>query len=284
MNVNKIQKKYNFLTPILKEGLIRLGNKMDGGYVVDDLTISEIDTFLSFGLGDGSNTDNTPWSFENDLLKKNPYIEIIIYDHSVSIKDYLRIIIKYLRRFLTFRTNFFELNRRINYLKNYLYFIRLKNVNFFKKKVVGKLNDNGNCINIKKIFRLLEDKKRSIGLKCDIEGSEYYVIEDILHFSQNIQLMIIEFHWTDKKNDLFINLIKKIQKNFEIIHLHGNNFKSVNEEGLPNVIEITFLKKEKINTLKKKYKYNFPIKNLDFPCDPLKKDIEISFDIPNFKS
>ena len=284
MNVNKIQKKYNFLTPILKEGLIRLGNKMDGGYVVDDLTISEIDTFLSFGLGDGSNTDNTPWSFENDLLKKNPYIEIIIYDHSVSIKDYLRIIIKYLRRFLTFRTNFFELNRRINYLKNYLYFIRLKNVNFFKKKVVGKLNDNGNCINIKKIFRLLEDKKRSIGLKCDIEGSEYYVIEDILHFSQNIQLMIIEFHWTDKKNDLFINLIKKIQKNFEIIHLHGNNYKSVNEEGLPNVIEITFLKKGKINTLKKKYKYNFPIKNLDFPCDPLKKDIEISFDIPNFKS
>ena len=284
MNVNKIQKKYNFLTPILKEGLIRLGNKMDGGYVVDDLTITEIDTFLSFGLGDGSNTDNTPWSFENDLLKKNPYIEIIIYDHSVSIKDYLRIIIKYLRRFLTFRTNFFELNRRINYLKNYLYFIRLNNVNFFKKKVVGKLNDNGNCINIKKIFNLLEDKKRLIGLKCDIEGSEYYVIEDILHFSQNIQLMIIEFHWTDKKNDLFINLIKKIQKNFEIIHLHGNNYKSVNEEGLPNVIEITFLKKEKINTLKKKYKYNFPIKNLDFPCDPLKKDIEISFDIPNFKS
>ena len=75
-----------------------------------------------------------------------------------------------------------------------------------------------------------------------------------------------------------------LHKNFEIIHLHGNNYKSVNEEGLPNVIEITFLKKGKINTLKKKYKYNFPIKNLDFPCDPLNKDIEISFDITNFKS
>ena len=27
-------------------------------------------------LGDGSNTDNTPWSFENDLLKLNPNLEI----------------------------------------------------------------------------------------------------------------------------------------------------------------------------------------------------------------
>ena len=98
--------EYNFLTPILKEGLIRLGNKMDGGYVVDDLTITEIDTFLSFGLGDGSNTDNTPWSFENDLLKKNPnvqtvrrlkYLEEVFHLYHINVKKKRDNLIKFLK-------------------------------------------------------------------------------------------------------------------------------------------------------------------------------------------
>ena len=51
---------------------------MDGGYVVDNLTITEIDTFLKFLL-------IILHSFENDLLKKNPYIEIIIYEINLKI-------------------------------------------------------------------------------------------------------------------------------------------------------------------------------------------------------
>ena len=35
-------------------------------------------------------------------------------------------------------------------------------------------------------------------LKCDIEGSEYDLIDDILKFSNKINMLIIEFHWIHK--------------------------------------------------------------------------------------
>ena len=53
MKLNYINEKYNFLAPIIKNKLIRLLNKMDGGYIVDNEIISKLDTFISFGLGNG---------------------------------------------------------------------------------------------------------------------------------------------------------------------------------------------------------------------------------------
>ena len=278
MTLKNINKKYNFLIPIKKNKLVRLGNKMDGGYVVDTDVVSKLDTFVSFGLGNGSNTDNTPWSFEKDLIKINSNIEIYIYDHSVSLKDYFLIILKYLRRFLTFRTNYYEFYKRINYLNNYINFLGLKNVKLFKERVVGTLVKENKEADIKKIFRRLSDKNRVIGLKCDIEGSEYDIIDNLLDYSQKIKLMIIEFHWTDKKNKLFTDLILKLKKKYHIIHIHGNNYRSVNVEGLPIVLEMTFLNKDEFNNDDKlEYIYHFPINHLDYPCDPLNKDITISF-------
>ncbi len=276
--MKNINKKYNFLIPIKKNKLARLGNKMDGGYVVDTDVVSKLDTFVSFGLGNGSNTDNTPWSFEKDLIKTNSNIEIHIYDHSVSLKDYFLIILKYFRRFLTFRTNFYEFYKRINYLRNYINFLRLQNVRLFKEKVVGTLVKENKEADIKKIFRRLSDKNRVIGLKCDIEGSEYDIIDDLLEYTQTIKLMIVEFHWTDKKNRLFTDLIQKLKKKYHIIHIHGNNYRSVNVEGLPIVLEMTFLNKDEFNDEDKlEYNYHFPVNHLDYPCDPLNKDITISF-------
>ena len=94
MKLNKIDKKYNFLIQIKKGNLIRLGNKMDGGYIVDRSSILKINTFLSFGLGDGSNTDNTPWSFENDLLKLNPNLEIFIFVSHQMLERYALLLIQ----------------------------------------------------------------------------------------------------------------------------------------------------------------------------------------------
>ena len=278
MKLNYINEKYNFLAPIIKNKLIRFGNKMDGGYVVDNEIISKLDTFISFGLGNGSNTDNIPWSFENDLIKTNSNIDINIYDHSVSLNDYFYIIFKYFRRLLTFRATFKEFYKRVKYLKNYVNFLRLKNVKFFKEKVVGKLSKKSKEADIKKIFTRLSDKNRVIGLKSDIEGSEYDIIGDLLEYSKTIKIMIIEFHWTDKKNILFVDLVKKIKKKYHIIHIHGNNYRSVNSDGLPIVLEITFLNKDEFDKDDKlKYNYNFPINNLDYPCDPSNKDISFSF-------
>ena len=50
-------------------------------------------------LGDGSNTENLPWAFERDLLKLNNNTKIFVYDHTVGLMNYFRVIFKYLRRF-----------------------------------------------------------------------------------------------------------------------------------------------------------------------------------------
>ena len=279
MKVKIIDKKYNFLIPIKTNNLVRIGNKMDGDYVVDKSSINKIDNFISIGLGDGTNTDNAPWSFENDLLKINSNIKISIYDHSVFLNDYFKIIFKYLRRFLTFRTTFSELNKRIKYLIRFLELKNSKKINFYREKVVAKFNSKKNNSNISKIFARLNNNSKLIGLKCDIEGDEYEIIDEVLKYKNYIKLMIFEFHSTDLKNDLFVKCVKMLQEHYHIIHLHGNNHKNINQDGLPNVLEITFLNKENFkNNEKLEYVYNFPIQNLDYPCDPTNDEIKISFE------
>ena len=75
------------------------------------------------------------------------------------------------------------------------------------------------------------------------------MIDQILEYKDQIQMFIVEFHWIDKNEKIFLESIKKIKNYFQIIHIHGNNHYSKNIAGLPAILEITFLKK---NILKKK--------------------------------
>ena len=51
-----------FFYPKKNCNLLRLGNKNDGGYVVEKNSINNSETLLSFGLSDD-------WSFESDFSK-----------------------------------------------------------------------------------------------------------------------------------------------------------------------------------------------------------------------
>ena len=44
-----VDKKYNFLKPIKIPNLIRLGGKLDGGYVVDFKIINKCNNLITFG-------------------------------------------------------------------------------------------------------------------------------------------------------------------------------------------------------------------------------------------
>ena len=63
---------------------------------------------------------------------------------------------------------------------------------------------------------------------------------------------------------------------FKIVHIHANNFHSKLTNGLPKMLEVTFLNskliKENIGHVK-----DFPIDDLDYPCDPRREDISFSF-------
>jgi len=263
-----ISEKYNFLKPVKISKLIRMGRKFDGGYVVDSNIIKNSNNLISLGLG-------SDWSFELDYLKlKNNKIHI--YDHTINSWPYIKDIVKYFRRFVTFKTTYCGFKDRLNNYRKFKEFLNLDNVTFFKEKITYPIK-NKKDTDIDKIFSRI-NKQDNIILKCDIEGSEFEIIEQIIKYSGRIDMLIFEFHWINqsKNKELFIVSIQKLKKNFEIIHLHGNNFNTKSESGLPTVLEIT-LSNNKYKPKEIEYVYNFPIENLDYPNNPFEKDLEFNF-------
>ena len=262
-----MDKKYNFLKPVKNNNLIRLGRNHDGGYVVDENIVKKCDTLITFGLG-------PDWSFELDFIKKNNNVKINMYDYSVSSYPYIKEVIKYLRRFLTFRASLKSVSDRINYLRNYLNFFKINNVTFFKEKITHPIKDRIDT-DVDKVFSRIPTNQRII-LKSDIEGSEYDVMDQIVKHSEKIEMLIFEFHWLDKNEEIFLDSVRKLQKHFDIIHIHGNNHFGKLPTGLPIIIEMTLLNKKYIKN-DKEFVTEFPIAGLDFSNNPFKKDLEFSF-------
>lgn len=263
-----IAEKYNFLKPIKTQKLIRIGEKSDGGYVVDSKIIIDTNNLVSLGFG-------SDWTFELDYLKLKDK-KIHMYDHTTSSWPYIKDIIKYFRRLITFKTTYEGFKLRLDNYLEFKNFLNLNNVNLFSEKIACPII-NKKDTDIKKVFSRIKDEANII-LKCDIEGSEFEIIDQIVEFSNRINMLIIEFHWinyTDNE-EIFIESVKKLKKKFEIIHIHGNNFNNKLETGLPSVVEITLFN-SKYKPDKIEYVYDFPIKNLDYPNNPYEKDLEFSF-------
>ena len=128
---NILDKKYNFLRPLKTDKLIRLGQKMDGGYIVDSDIIDNCDILITFGLGDGSIASGQ-WTFELDFIKRNKNLSIFVYDYTVSSLPYIKKIWKYLKRFLTFRATLESVKIRIKKNVNWSNFIKMRTrLNYF---------------------------------------------------------------------------------------------------------------------------------------------------------
>lgn len=126
----------------------------------------------------------------------------------------------------------------------------------FEKKYLGPFESE--------IFLTLEswikDKapnKSDFILQMDIEGAEYGVI---LNTSSEIlkkfRVLIVEFHELDTLYDKvgydLINLaFTKILKDFEVVHIHPNNWSppiEYQDIAIPPIMEFTFLRKDRIST------------------------------------
>ena len=266
----EVSDKFNFLKPIEYRNMIRLGNKHDGGYVVPDDLTKKTDVLISFGYGYDA-------TFEYDYIRFTGN-KVHIYDHSCNLFYLVKLFLKYLKRFLIFKKKFKDVKYHYTNLKNHLLFIQNKMINFQKRKIVSRKSSNPSAyvmshsageiplfkkdITINKIFD--EINFQNAFLKCDIEGSEYYIIDDILEYQDRIDVITFEFHWVDKNLELFTESIKKILKYFSIVHIHGNNHNPlVKNINIPEVPEITLVNNKFIN--EKKYVTNFPRQNLDNP-------------------
>lgn len=268
-----VSKEYNFLKPVFCDDLTRLGNNFDGGYIVSKKIIENSEILISFGY-------SYEPSFEYDYIK-HASGQVFIYDYSCSS---FKLIERFLESFLKF---IFRINRKkkgpkfyFQTLIEHLSFIKNSRVNFHQKKIIGNFSENKkkffeSTSTIKNIFKKIKHDK--VVLKCDIEGSEYEIIDDFLNYQDKIDLAVIEFHNLEKDLKKFTDGVKKILKYFSIVHIHGNNYNPLlNDVNLPSVPEITFINNRFIKEQKSGNK-NFPIELLDYPNNLSEKDLFFNF-------
>ena len=255
----------SFLKPyhIDNQKLIRVGPKLDGGYVIDKKSILNADVIITCGLNDD-------WEFEKSFLKINTKCMVEAYDHTIDKKFWVE-------RFKKDIIHFFLLKkirlRKIIHMFRYLDYLR-----FFKKHnnhhilKIGSENIHNKEITINKVLKAHEN----VILKVDIEGDEYKILDQILDNSNKINTLIIEFHDIHKDIDRIEEFINK-SKELRLIHIHANNFAGSNKDGDPNVIELTFTNTNKNELSLVKTNKSFPINGLDYKNTHRKQDFLLKF-------
>lgn len=216
--------------------LVYLGNKSikkEDGYLIAIKDIKETEILISIGV-------NKDLKFEKDFYSlKN--LEINVYDKfikkSILLKDILIDLFKYRKIKKSFRN--------IIYFFSYLFFFRDKKKHF--KKYVGNeiLSDNWKIkdeyITIKDIFK--KHKSNNIFLKIDFQGSEYRLLDEILHNQNRICGLVITFRWCD----IHLNKINNFVKNFKLnlLNIKPNKDEVVLFENTYfTSLKLTFSKKE----------------------------------------
>ena len=254
-----------FLAPIESVGLMRVGNPhRDGGYVVPGAAVTESDTLISFGVG-------THWSFESHFKQLNPAANVHAYDHTVGKLRFKRDYQRGLVKFLLFRTSLADLSQRRRIWRSYRAFFSSQATHFQEEIHHGGTKPT--YASIDKVFS--RTRSQSIFLKIDIEGSEYSIIDDVLRYAPRIKCIAIEFHDTEALRDTFCSAVKRWQRAFHIVHLHGTNLNHVAPDGLPNCVEMTFA--AGVAPANSKLRCSLPLAGLDSPNNPKQPDRKLRF-------
>jgi hypothetical protein len=254
-----------FLAPLESEGLARVGSPhTDGGYVVPDAAVRESDALISFGVG-------THWSFESHFNQLNPTAEIHAYDHTVGEPRFRRDYQRGLVKFLLVRTSLADLRKRWHIWRSYRAFFPSRATHF--QEEIHHRGTKSTYASIDKVFA--RTRSQRIFLKIDIEGCEYSIIDDVLRYADRITCIAIEFHDTEALRDTFCSAVKRWQRAFHIVHLHGTNLNHVAPDGLPNCVEMTFA--PGVMPPSAKLRTSLPLAGLDSPNNPKQPDRKIRF-------
>ena len=254
-----------YLRPVVVDDLVRLGGGTDGGYLLPQRLLGEIDAVLSFGLA-------TDWSFEEQLAHLHPRIPIHVYDHTVGAKTYYRAAKSRSLKFLGGRTSFADVRTRWKTYIDYGRFFSGGHRHYAER--VFNRRDNANDATLDIAFGRLSDA-RHVLLKIDIEGGEYRILPALGRFADRIDLLAVEFHDTDPLRPVFEAQLRALLEHFAIVHLHGNNIAGVAEDGLPDALEISFANKR--HRLSEQRRDRLPLAGLDQPNDPKRPDYELVF-------
>jgi hypothetical protein len=234
--VNQLPERLRWLCPVTVPMLTRLGDLMDGGYVVPMSIVEQSSALLSLGLGDN-------WSFDAAWHQLKPKDTIHMYDGTVS-RDNLEITInRPVRNHIDIKGSYDE---------------------FFQgpiKHWQENVGPGAGQISLSTCLTRLGSQK--IFIKMDIEGGEYALISDLINYRDHITGMVMEFHFCNSHRQHFETAVQLLQEHYSIVHLHANNHVDVGNEGLTDCLELTFVNKS-FMPADAKPRTNFYIDGLDF--------------------
>ena len=246
------------------ENLIRIGPKLDGGYILDKRIVHITKKIITCGLNDD-------WEFEKHFSKINSSCEVLAYDHTVNKKFWIERFKKDILHFFLFKK--IRLRKIISIFKYYDYINFFKNKNKHYELKISNENIKNKEITINEI---LKDHDNLI-LKIDIEGDEYNILNQILKNSKKINALLIEFHDIQKNMHLIKKFIEQSNK-LKLVHIHANNYQCIDKDIDPSVIELTFTNIEKIRFEQKITEKKYPIENLDYKNSHRKIDYTLKFE------
>jgi len=241
----KLPSELSWLCPVNVSDLIRLGGLMDGGYLVPKSVVECSNALLSLGLGDD-------WTFDEDWHKLKPNDTIHMYDASVG------------KETLSVRVNSSARNH-LNLPEMYEQFFQGNR--FHIKQFIGPDN----------FASALEQLGgKNIFIKMDIENAEYGIMDLIIEHRDSITGIAMEWHNCANRNQRWKDTVNKLQQYYDIVHVHGNNHVSSDEDGLFGCMELTHIRKDLINGSELRKQIHIP--DLDYSNVHGRDDFEYYFE------
>jgi hypothetical protein len=204
--------------------LVRIGAVHDGGYPISPAALKGSDVLLSMGLNDD-------WQFEEDFRRRSG-ARVICFDHTVTGRFWAKYTL-----FALMKANF----RRARKVIGYHQFFSRPDVSHRRLKIGY---DSPGSISLKSILADIDSE--NMFLKCDIEGGEYRIVDDIVENQRRFTGMAMEFHDVDLQRQRIDSFIRRLN-DFTLVHVHANNFGGTDPRGDPLVIEVTFTRSDLIN-------------------------------------
>jgi hypothetical protein len=250
-----------FLRPHAIDELCRVGRHSDGGYVVCEEAILKANCFISLGLGED-------WSYEIAISEMNPSADINIYDHTVSLSFFASKVLRGFIKFILRRDTKSNLMARIKRLCDYSEFWRRSPKHHHHQIHISKYS-------FEKIMSEIPDEE-AVGLKIDIEGSEWEILETISNHQSRFVFVLIEIHDFDGHENQLEEFLSDLSKSFVLAHVHANNFAPLGKNGFPSVFEISLIRSTCIIPTGK-LRSQLPLTWLDAPNAKNRPDFVINF-------
>ena len=224
-------------------------------------------TELLFGLG-----VQEDWRFEEEF-KRKAGCSVICFDHTITAAYWKN----------RFKIDFIDFVRgrrlSIERIKDMLKYLEYRRFFDGKSAIHYQTMIGYPSIGAKDVHQLMAmsgDKK--VFFKIDIEGGEYRIFDQLVENSKRIVGFIIEFHDVDLHRERISKLIESTRKDFELVHIHANNYGGTDPNGDPLVIEMTWIRKDMFVPSHDLVERCYPVADLDYPNNPRGDDIPIRFD------